>query len=248
MSFFDTTTDYSVFGGSSLRLVGDSAPPNVITGRSNPIPVHGRDAIVVSAYVFAQAIITGTEFSGLLTSYDNNGNELSTIEWLKLTAGNGQFIRYYLVQDISKLPYNTSSIRLSFALSDPSNKPAGQVYVDCVKCEYGNRVTGYSESVFYEEICKHIGGFGVPTIGTAQLANDCVTSGQLVTDPASLGKLTGEALQYNGAALNANVPLNVNNGLNALGKTGITQMIQVSNPWGGIINIEITNGIITSIA
>ena len=247
MSYFDTTTAHSVFGGSALRLVGDNTSPNVLTGPSNLIPVASRDSIVVSAYAFVESIGGGTSFSGILDYIDGNGSSLGSIEWVKLTAPNGQFLRYYSIQDVTKFPKNTVSIKLSFSLSEPGGNPNGIVYVDCVKCEYGNKLTGYSESVFYEEICQHIGGFGVLQIGTTQISNDAVTSEQLATDNAALGKITGDALQYDGSSFVVNTPLNACNGIQSNGKAGITQTIEVEKSGGGKYTIEITDGLITSI-
>lgn len=247
MSYYDTTTDHSVFGGSALRLVGDAAAPNVVTGPSNIIPVAGRDSVVVSAYVFVEAIAGGTSFAGIIETIDINGNSIGSIEWVKLTAPNGQFTRYYSIQDVTKFPGGTVAIKLSFALTEPGYQPNGIVYIDCVKCEYGNKLTGYSESVFYEEICQHIGGFGVPKIGIDQIDKDVVTSEQLTNDNASLAKITGDALQYDGSSLAVNTPLNACNGIAANGTAGITQTIQVSAYGGGKYTIDITDGLITSI-
>ncbi len=247
MSYFDTDNSHSVFGGSSLRLVGDSTMPNVITGHSNSITVISRDSIVISAYVFAPAISAGTTFTGRIEYIDQNGSSLGSGDWLKLTVSNSQFTRYYAIKDITTFPNETDAIQLSFSLTEAAGKPTGTVYVDCVKCEYGNKLTGYSESVFYEEICQHIGGFGIPKIGTSQIENDSITSEKLAIDFTSLEKITDTAIQFDGSTLTTNKQLSICNGLAANGKPGITQTIEVPDAGGGIYTIAITDGIITSI-
>ncbi|MDK9700533.1 MAG: hypothetical protein OEM52_10355 [bacterium] len=247
MSYFDTDNSHSVFGGNSLRLVGDSTTPNVVTGHSNSIPVANRDSVVISAYVFVPAITAGTTFTGVIEYIDKNGSVLSTGDWLKLTASNSQFTRYYAIKDVTTFPKDTVAIQLSFSLTENAGKPTGTVYVDCVKCEYGNKLTGYSESVFYEEICQHIGGFGVGKIGASQIDKDSVTSEQLATDNMSLEKMTGSALQYDGSTIVANNLLNACKGLAVNGNAGITQTIEVPDTGGGKYTIVITDGIITSI-
>ncbi len=247
MSYFDTDNSHSVFGGSSLRLVGDSTTPNVITGHSNDIPVANRDSVVISAYVFAPAITAGTSFTGKIEYVDKNGSSLGSGDWLKLTSSNSQFTRYYAIKDVTTFPKDTVAIQLSFSLTESAGKPTGTVYVDCVKCEYGNKLTGYSESVFYEEIYQHIGGFGISKIGTSQIDKDAVTSEQLAIDFTSLEKITDTALQFDGSILTTNKQLNACAGMSANGKTGITQTIDVPDTGGGKYTIAITDGIITSI-
>lgn len=208
-SSISKSSDASVFGGFSMKVVADNEPLLTDLTKTNLVDLSGLDHVCISAYIRMFSRSAGS-FVARVMAYNDLEVQLGHIDWTVLTSsGQTEFTRYYQAFDMTalgeagQLPVGTRYIKVQFGWDGPG--ATGTAYVDGVKAEPGSTPTAWTpyqlkendsfdlvaDGTIYKKV-KNVGPDGRVTRDS--IAAEAIGAGEIEDDSISGSKIAAEAI------------------------------------------------------